>query len=122
VIEAIIVAQSDAVSDVSGGGSDAISDFSDDEAEKRSPIAHSIAKPHEREHAFALRNMVRAAGTDEDQHEAMSSIAYDVEVRASRRPFLVFLSHEAMTLCVILEMILEHEVITLYVILEVIKW
>jgi hypothetical protein len=89
VIEAIIVAQSDAVSDVSGGGSDAVSDFSDDEAEKRSPIAHSIAKPHEREYTFALRGTVRAAGTDVYQHEAISSITYNVEVRVSRRPLLV---------------------------------
>jgi len=78
VIEAIIVAQSDAVSDVS-----------DDEAEKWSPIARSIAMPHEREHAFTLRGMARAAGTDVYQHEAICSIAYNVEVRASRRPCLV---------------------------------
>jgi len=57
-------------------------------ADKWSPIAQSISKPHERKHTFALRKIARAAGTDACQHKAISSITYDVEVRVSRRPFL----------------------------------
>jgi len=84
VIEAVILARSHAVAD---------DDASGDGAGKWRLITQSIAKLQERKPAFALRDMVRrgprprtsassASGTDVYQHEAISSIHYDVEVSA----------------------------------------
>jgi len=84
VIEAVILARSHALAD---------DDASGDGAGKGRLITQSIAKLQERKPAFALRDMVRygphprtsassASGTDVYQHEAISSIHYDVEVSA----------------------------------------